>query len=319
MILITGASGQVGQALAETLLQKGAPIEVCDILPKPVNHPIFADIPWHVVDIRERAAVQELITTMKPSRVFHLAAILSARGESDPEQAYEINQTGTYNLLQACQQNGVSQFIFASTIAVFGPGVSVPVADDAPLQPTTMYGVTKASCELLGQYYARHYGLDFRALRFPGLISATLPGGGTSDYAPLMYIEAIRSGYYQAFCRPDTRIPLMYMSDAMRALSELADAPKDRLSRCVYNIRAFSPSAEEIAAAIREHLPQAQLTFQSDPVRQAILDSWPQDLDDRNARHDWHWQPRYDLKQMTTDLMQKFQKLILSPSSSHAR
>jgi threonine 3-dehydrogenase len=204
----------------------------------------------------------------------------------------------------------VSQLIFTSTIAVFGPGLPDPVPDDVHLLPETMYGVTKVGGELLGEYYRRRFGLDFRAIRFPGLISATLPGGGTSDYAPLMYVEAVRTGEYEAFCRPDTRIPLMYMPDGIRALLELAAAPRERLTRGVYNISAFAPTAQTIADAVTRAVPGANITFKSDPTRQAILDSWPRALADDNARRDWGWRPEYDLERMTEELIPKIRALV---------
>ena len=207
--------------------------------------------------------------------MFHLAAILSARGEEIPQKTYEVNQTGTFHVLETCRSLEIQQVVFASTIAVFGPGLPDLVPDDVSLRPTTMYGVTKVAGELLGEYYARRFGVDFRAVRFPGLISASLPGGGTSDYALFMYVDGVRHGAYEAFCRADTRIPLMYMPDGIRALVELSEAPHARLTRTVYNIAAFSPTAQEIADSVMRALPQARITFAPDPLRRGILDSWP--------------------------------------------
>ena len=241
---------------------------------------------------------------------FDATAILSARGEENPGLTYRVNQGGVYNVLEASREHRVSQVLFASTIAVFGPGLPDPVPDDVHLQPTTMYGVTKVGGELLGEYYNKRYGLDFRAVRFPGLISATLPGGGTSDYAPLMYVESMRTGAYEAFCRADTRIPMMYMPDGIRALIELSEAPRDRLQRTTYNIAAFSPTAEEIADSVARAVPGARITFKSDPTRQAILDSWPNALDDAHARVDWGWAPEFDLERMTEDLVPKLRALL---------
>jgi threonine 3-dehydrogenase len=182
--------------------------------------------------------------------------------------------------------------------------------DDAPHHPTTMYGVNKASGELLGSYYHKRYGFDFRAVRFPGLISAAIPGGGTSDYALFMYVDAVRIGAYEAFCRPDTVIPLMYMPDALRGLVELSEAEASRLTRRVYNIAAFSPRADEIATTVAERVSGAKITFRVDPRRQAILDSWPRVLDDSNARRDWGWAPEFDLEQMSDDLVPRIRELL---------
>ena len=206
--------------------------------------------------------------------------------------------------------DNVKQLIFTSSIAVFGPGTPDPTPDDATRDPATMYGVNKASGELLGTYYHRRYGFDFRAVRFPGLISAAMPGGGTSDYTVHMYVDAVRIGAYESFCRADTVIPLMYMPDALRALVELSEAPDRRLSRRVYNIAAFSPRADEIAASVARRVPGAKLTFRADPKRQAILDSWPRVLDDSNARRDWGWKPEFDLEQMSDDLIPRIRALL---------
>jgi threonine 3-dehydrogenase len=178
------------------------------------------------------------------------------------------------------------------------------------LQPTTMYGVTKVGGELLCDYYNRRYGMDTRGVRFPGLISASLPGGGTSDYALYMYTDGIRVGRYEAFCRADTRIPLMYMPDGVRALIELANAPREQLTRTIYNVAAISPTAAEIASVVERAIGDVAITFASDPARQAILDSWPRSLDDRQARADWGWRPAYDLEQMTADLIPKIRELL---------
>lgn len=306
-VLITGAGGQIGSDLAEALTGRGATVVATDIAARPER--IRCDA-WHHLDIVDRNAVLSLFRQVQPDVVFHLAAILSARGEEVPQQTYAVNELGTFHVLEACRDSGVRQLMFTSSIAVFGAGVPDPTPDDTSLVPTTMYGVTKVGGELLGNYYRERYGFDFRGVRFPGLISATLPGGGTSDYALFMYVDGVRIGAYEAFCRPDTRIPLMYMPDALRALIELSDAPRERLRRCVYNIAAFSPTAAEIAASVRRLVPEAKITFRPDPQRQAILDSWPRVLDDRGAREDWGWKPAFDLEQMTDDLVPRIRALL---------
>jgi threonine 3-dehydrogenase len=307
-ILVTGAGGQVGLDLIRRLRERGHEVHGSDLLGRPKAAP--ADLPWHSLDVTDKAMIDGRFAELKPQAVFHLAALLSARGETRPQLAYAVNQTGTFNVLEACRDHGVGQLVFTSTIAVFGPGLPSPVADAVPLQPTTMYGITKVAGELLGDYYFRRYGLDFRAVRFPGLISATLPGGGTSDYAPLMYIDGLRNGRYEAFCRPDTRIPMMYMPDGIRALVDLAAAPRERLSRSVYNIAAFSPTAQEIADSVMRALPEVSISFAADPARQAILDSWPDAIDDGLARRDWGWAPEYDLDQMTAALIPEVRALL---------
>lgn len=311
-ILVTGAGGQIGADLVGTMVARGHDVLATDItLPDPGRR---ASCEWTHLDVTDSAEVDAVFAAAKPGVVFHLAAILSARGEAEPALAYRVNQTGTYHVYEACRAHDVGQLLFTSSIAVYGPGLPDPTPDEVPLHPTTLYGVTKVSGELLGEYYRHRYGLDVRGVRFPGLLSAELPGGGTSDYSLLMYTDGIRLGRYEAFCHPDTRIPLMYMPDAVRALIELANAPRENLRRSVYNIAAFSPTAAEIAEAVERAIGHVDITFVSDPHRQAILDSWPRALDDSAARADWDWQPEFDLESMTADLVSKIRALL----SKHA-
>jgi threonine 3-dehydrogenase len=296
--LITGAKGQLGEYLLRALREAGDDVIATDIVE--VDDPI-----WRILDVTDAQAVRAALAEHKPDRVFHLAAILSAKGERNPQATYTVNQGGTYNVLEACRLEGVSQLLYTSTIAVFGPGLPDPTPDAVELLPTTMYGVTKAAGEVLGTYYHRRYGLNFRGVRFPGVIGPSMPGGGTSDYALFMYVDAVRKGAYRAFCRPDTRIPLMYMPDAIRSLLELAAAPDERLTRS-----AMSPRAEEIAASVRSLVPDALLEFDPDPKRQAILDSWPKALDDSPARTDWNWKPAFDLDAMTNDLIPQIRAMV---------
>ncbi len=309
-VLVTGAGGQVGLDLIAELRQQGHEVHGSDIAPRPDDDVLPEAVPWHSLDVTDADALEGLIGELNVERLYHLAAILSARGEVNPAMTYAVNQHGTYNVLEACRRRGVEQVVFTSTIAVYGPGLPSRVGDDVPLHPTTMYGVTKVSGELLGEYYHRRYGLDFRGVRFPGLISASLPGGGTSDYALYMYVDGVRRGGYQAFCRPDTRIPLMYMPDGIRALVELPAAERGSLHRSVYNISAFSPTAQQIAQSVARVLPDVTIEFAPDLARQAILDSWPDQLDDSAARADWSWAPRYDLDAMTDDLIPKIRAML---------
>jgi len=309
-ILVTGSGGQVGLDLIAELRRLGHEVHGSDVAPRPGADRLDESVPWHALDVTDADTLEGLVGELKAERVYHLAAILSARGEVNPALTYAVNQHGTYNVLEACRKRGVEQVVFTSTIAVYGPGLPSRVADDVPLHPTTMYGVTKVSGELLGEYYQRRYGLDFRGVRFPGLISASLPGGGTSDYALYMYVDGVRQGAYQAFCRPDTRIPLMYMPDGIRALVELPAAERGALHRSVYNIAAFSPTAQQIAASVARALPDVNIEFAPDLARQAILDSWPDSLDDSAARTDWSWSPRFDLDAMTDDLVPKVRAML---------
>jgi threonine 3-dehydrogenase len=312
-ILITGAGGQIGHDLIGALIAAGHELVSTDLAPRPPSH-AHAGGEWQRLDVTDAAAVQHMFTEARPELVFHLAAILSARGEQDPRLAYDVNQTGTWNVLEAARRAKVKRLIFTSSIAVFGPPPSGPLPDPCPddvaLHPTTMYGVTKVSGELLCAYYRSRHGIDCRGVRFPGLISAAMPGGGSSDYALFMYVDAVRKGSYEAFARADTRIPLMYMPDGVRALLELAFAAKDRLTRTIYNIAAFSPRADEIATSVQRVIADAKFTYAADPVRQGILDSWPKAIDDGAARRDWGWKARYDLDGMTDDLLPRVRRML---------
>ena len=313
-ILLTGAGGQIGHDLIGALVAQGHEVVSTDLAPRPPSHAHASGIAWERLDVTDPAAVQHTFTEIRPDLVFHLAAILSASGEANPRLAYDVNQTGTWNVLEASRRAKVKRLIFTSSIAVFGPPPSGalpdPTPDDVALHPTTMYGVTKVSGELLCAYYRSRYGIDCRGVRFPGLISAAMPGGGSSDYALFMYVDAVRKGSYEAFARADTRIPLMYMPDGVRALLELAFAERERLTRTMYNIAAFSPRADEIAKSVQRIIPDAKFTYAPDPVRQGILDSWPKAIDDGAARRDWGWSPKFDLDGMTDDLVPRVRRML---------
>lgn len=301
-VLVTGAAGQVGGDLVPALLAAGHEVHACDLRVPASKAP--ANLHWHGLDVTDRAALAAVLREVQPDLVYHLAAILSARGEKEIELSYRVNQAGTFNLLEECIALRPSpRVVFASTIAVYGPGLAEPVPEDVHLRPVTLYGITKLLGEMLGEYHHRRFGLDFRCLRLPGLISAHEPGVGTSDYAVWMYVESVRRGEYEAYCRADTRIPLLYMPDAVHALVTLGECERSRLSRCCYNLGGLSPRADEIAAAVQRIRPWTRITFSPDPARQAILDSWPRSLDDSAARRDWGWQPRYDLQALSVDLL----------------
>jgi threonine 3-dehydrogenase len=313
-ILLTGAGGQIGHDLIGALVASGHEVTSTDLAPRPPSHAHAGGESWQRLDVTDGDATAELFAKIKPDLVFHLAAILSARGEKDPKLAYDVNQTGTWNVLEACRKASVRRLVFTSSIAVFGPPPSGalpdPTPDDVALHPTTMYGVTKVAGELLCAYYTKKFNVDCRGVRFPGLISAAMPGGGSSDYALFMYVDAVRNGGYEAFARPDTRIPLMYMPDGVRALLEIAMVDRASLSRSIYNIAAFSPRADEIAASVNRVIPDAKFSYKPDPRRQAILDSWPKSLDDTAARKDWGWKESFDLDGMTTDLIPRVRRML---------
>jgi len=260
--------------------------------------------------------LERILSEFEVDLVFHLAALLSTRGEFTPMTAHEVNVEGTLQLLEFAQKQGESHgrpvvFLYPSSIAAYGlPDLETKarvgrVKEDEWNVPTTMYGCNKLYCEHLGRYYARHFKqlaaetlsgrLDFRCVRFPGLISAvTVPSGGTSDYAPEMLHAAAQGKPYACFVRPDTRIPFMTMPDGVDALLRLATAPKERLTRTVYNVGAFNPSAEEVRRHVLDSFPRAEISWAPHLKRQRILDSWPADVDDSAARRDWGFAPRHD-------------------------
>jgi nucleoside-diphosphate-sugar epimerase len=316
VVVITGAGGEIGHGLIDRLAQQGdRRIVTIDVsrLDETIAKKVDREITGSIVD---RALLERVMAEFEVDRIFHLAALLSTRSEFTPVAAHEVNVEGTLHLLEFAQHEAESHgrpvvFIYPSSIAAYGlpdletKGRAGRVGEDEYLHPTTMYGCNKLYCEMLGDYYARHYKqlaaetasgrVDFRCVRFPGLISAlTVPSGGTSDYAPEMIHAAAKGEAHACFVRPDTRIPFMAMPDGVEALLTLAAAPRDRLQRTAYNVGAFNPSAEEIRDVVIKAFPGAEIAFQVDRKRQAIVDSWPQDVDDAAARRDWGFQPRYD-------------------------
>lgn len=317
-ILITGAGGEVGHGLITALYAAGRhQVVAIDIreLAQPQRDQCQAT---YVGDICDRALLERLLAMYEITEIYHLAALLSTRGEFTPETAHEVNVNGTLSLLKLAAEQARShgqrvRFIFPSSIAVYGmPSLEAKaqagaVREQQYCEPITMYGCNKLYCEHLGRYYAHHYRLlaqdrvpdvlDFRAIRFPGLISSeTLPSGGTSDYAPEMIHAAAAGQPYVCFVRPDTRIPFMTMPDAIEALLKLAVADRLKLTKNVYNITSFNPSAAEVAKLVMKHFPKAEITFQPDEQRQQIVDTWPADIDDTAARHEWGYAPKHDLR-----------------------
>jgi nucleoside-diphosphate-sugar epimerase len=325
VILITGAGGEIGHGLIERLAEQGRRgIVTLDLarLDPPVASLVNREITGSILDT---GLLERVLAEYQVELVFHLAALLSTRAEFTPVTAHQVNVQGTLNLLEFAQHEAESHgravtFLYPSSIAVYGlPTLDVKmqatkVTEDEWTHPKTMYGCNKLYCELLGDYYARHYKqlaaehaagkVDFRCVRFPGLISAvTVPSGGTSDFAPEMIHAASKGQPYASFVRPDTQIPFMAMPDAVDALLQLASAPRGRLTRTAYNVAAFNPSAREIADIVVEAFPGARITWDPDPKRQAIVDSWPADVDDTAARKDWGFAPRFDFEKALKDYL----------------
>ena len=325
VVVITGAGGEIGHGLIDRFAERGdRRIVTIDVarLDDTIARKVDREITGSIVD---KSLLERLMAEFEVDLIFHLAALLSTRSEFTPVAAHEVNVEGTLQLLEFAQHEAESHgrpvvFLYPSSIAAYGlPDLQTKetvgkVREDDYLHPTTMYGCNKLYCELLGTYYARHYKqlaadtvsgrVDFRCVRFPGLISAqTVPSGGTSDYAPEMIHAVAKGESYECFVRPDTRIPFMAMPDGIDALLTLASAPRTRLLRTAYNVGAFSPSAEQVRAVVMDAFPGAKITWQTDRKRQAIVDSWPADVDDSSARADWDFAPRYDFDRAFADYL----------------
>jgi threonine 3-dehydrogenase len=314
VVLVTGAGGEIGHGLVTRLSTAGSPIVTLDLAPlePSLARLVSRELTGSITDI---ALLERIVAEFEVDRVFHLAALLSTRSEFTPVTAHHVNVEGTLNLLEFAQHQGESHgrpvvFAYPSSIAAYGlpdlktKATATRVREDEFAHPTTMYGCNKLYCEQLGDYYAKHYKqlsadgiarVDFRSVRFPGLISAaTVPSGGTSDYAPEMIHAAAKGEHYDCFVRPDTTIPFMAMPDAVDALLAIAAAPRERLTRTAYNLTAFNPSAGQIRDVVLDAFPQATVGFHVDAKRQGIVDSWPADVDDSAARRDWGFAPRFD-------------------------
>ena len=324
VILITGAGGEIGHGLISRLAETGRPIVTLDLAP--LDAPLARMVQREFLgSILDAGLLERILAEFEVDLVFHLAALLSTRSEFTPMRAHEVNVQGTLTLLEFAQKEAEShgrpvRFLYPSSIAAYGlPDLDTKmragcVREDDYNHPTTMYGANKLYCEQLGRYYARHYKqlaaeplsgkVDFRAVRFPGLISAmTMPAGGTSDYAPEMIHAAARGEAYACFVRPDTQIPFMAMPDGVDALMRLAESPRDRLTRTAYNVAAFNPTAGEIQRVVLQAFPDARLTYAVDAKRQGIVDSWPACVDDSAARADWGFAPAYDFERAFSEYL----------------
>jgi threonine 3-dehydrogenase len=335
-ILVTGASGEIGQAFIKSFAERdNRYIVTIDIRALPED--LHAYVISHQADIQDEALLSRLVGEYDFEAIYHLAAYLSTKAEHSPYEAHRVNVEGTLTLLRlAAEQSDRNdkpvKFIFPSSIAAYGlPDLETkkrcPQVKEAEWNfPCTMYGCTKLYCEKLGDYFSHHYRqlddkrpvmLDFRCVRFPGLISAfTAPSGGTSDYGPEMLHAAAQRQPYACFVREDVRIPFMAMPDAVKSLLDLSSAAKAALHQTIYNVTSFSLSAEEFRTWVWKYFPNAQLTFRPDPRRQAIVDSWPADTDDSAARSEWNWLPEYDVERsfaeyLVPNISQRYQPVHL--------
>ena len=308
-ILVTGALGQIGSELTHRLREVyGANnIVASGRRVKEGHDELIASGPFEIVNVNNAQELSDIVKKHNINTIIHLAAILSAVGEDKPQACWDVNMNGLYNVLEVGREEKLSIFT-PSSIAAFGPTTppdSTP--QDTIQRPTTMYGVTKVAGELLSDYYFKRFGVDTRGVRFPGLISyETLPGGGTTDYAVHIYYDAIKHKRYTSFIDKGTKMDMMYMPDALNAIINLLEADSSKLiHRNAFNITAMSFEPEELAASIKKFIPEFKISYEVDPIRQAIADSWPNSLDDSAARKEWGWNPKYNLDEMTKDMLEK--------------
>ena len=320
-ILVTGALGQIGSELVPALCERyGAErIVASDVRMQKSGSETTTREPgtkgpgrFEHIDCTYTHQILEVVRRHNIGTIYHLAALLSAVSEEKPQVAWAVNMGGLYNVLEVARQYGCAVF-FPSSIGAFGPSTPRDGTPQITIQrPTTMYGVTKVSGELLCDYYASRFAVDTRGLRLPGLVSYSAPpGGGTTDYAVDIFRQAIRYRHYTCFLSADTRLDLMYMPDAIRAMWELMESDGAQLTnRNAFNVTAMSNTPSELADAIRTRLPDFEIDYEVDPVRQAIADSWPRSIDDTAARTEWAWQPRFDLESMCDDMIEKLTSML---------
>jgi nucleoside-diphosphate-sugar epimerase len=307
-ILITGAIGQIGSELTPFLRKryKNENVVASDI--KPSSEGIMhQEGPFEQIDCLNAPEIYSAVKKYKIDTIFHLAAILSASGEKNPQLAWKININGLYNVLEIAREYKCAVFT-PSSIAAFGPSTPKDSTPQETIQrPTTIYGLTKVTGELLCDYYYFKYKVDTRGVRFPGIISyLTLPGGGTTDYAVEIFYQALKYKKYTCFLDKNTSLDMMYMPDALKAAVNLMEADSSKLKhRNAYNITAESFTPEELAQEIKKYIPDFEMEYNIDPMRQAIANSWPNQLDDSAAREEWGWSPNYNLKAMTKDMIEK--------------
>jgi nucleoside-diphosphate-sugar epimerase len=305
--LVTGAVGQIGSELTAALRERyGKEKVVATDIRMPTDVEMRDAGPFEFLDVTDPHHITRVMQMHDVGTIYHLAAVLSATGESRPGLAWQINMNGLYNMLEAARQYQCKVF-FPSSIGAFG--LSTPhdkTPQDTIQRPDTIYGVTKVAGELLCDYYHKRFGLDTRGVRFPGLISHdTEPGGGTTDYAVDIFYQALRHKKYTCYLKPDTWLDMMYMPDALRAMVQLMEADGSKLvHRNAFNVTAMSFTPRMLAEEIRKHIPEFMIDYEIDPVRQAIADSWPNSMDDSCARFEWDWKPEYDLARMTSDMIE---------------
>jgi nucleoside-diphosphate-sugar epimerase len=315
-ILVIGANGQIGSVMTKALRNVyGQDSVIASDVHLPTDGNNY--LPFEILDATDAAKINFIVERYRITQIYHLAAILSAKGEINPLRTWDVNMECLFNVLEAARQNKVKKVFFPSTIAVFGsntPRVMTP--QDTIRTPETVYGMSKVAGENWCSYYYKRYGVDVRGLRYPGIIGyQSMPGGGTTDYAVDIFHYAIKGDNYECFLNKNTRLPMLYMDDAIRATMELMDAPAEKISiRSSYNLSGMSFTPEELYSEIKKHLPHFKITYKPD-FRQAIADSWPESIDDSQARKDWGWKEEFDLAKMTEDMIKHLKKKNKTPIS----
>ncbi len=305
-ILVIGSVGQIGSELTMELRKiYGNDNVIASGRKSAPSEKLLNSGPFVYLDATKKETLLDAVDKHNINIIINMAAILSATGEQNPMLAWDVNMNGLINVLELAREKKLKQVLVPSSIAAFGP--STPrnnTPQQTVLKPTTMYGITKVAGELLGDYYVKKYNLDVRGLRYPGIISnETLPGGGTTDYAVAIYYDAVKFGKYECFVKEDTRLPMMYMPDCLKATINLLQADFSKLKHhCDFNVGAMSFSAGELANSIKKYLPDFKIEYKPD-FRQAIADSWPMSIDDSAAQQEWGWKPSYDLDAMTKDML----------------
>jgi nucleoside-diphosphate-sugar epimerase len=305
-IMVTGAVGQIGSELTMALREKfGADNVLATGHKTQPTKQLLESGPFEFINVAKRETIEAAVKKHNIDTIYHMSAILSAVGEKNPRLCWDVNMNGTYNILETAREHEMARVFVPSSIAVFGPETPRDkTPQDTILKPKTMYGVTKVAAELLCDYYVRRFNVDVRGCRYPGIISyETLPGGGTTDYAVAIFFEAVKNKKYECFLKEDTRLPMMYMPDCLKATFDLMEANLGGLKHHAdFNVTAMSFSAGELAAEIAKHVPGFTCTYRPD-FRQAIADSWPMSLDDAAAREEWGWKPDFDMPKMVADML----------------
>jgi nucleoside-diphosphate-sugar epimerase len=310
-VLVTGATGQIGSELIMELRRRHGKENVVAAGHKRMpSDAMLRSGPFEYVDTTDKQNVKKVVKNYGIDTIYHLAAVLSASGEENPQLAWQVNMDGLYNVLEVAREEKLVRVFWPSSIAAFGRGAPrVNTPQDTVLFPGTIYGVSKVAGELLCNYYFTKFSVDVRSVRYPGIISSeTLPSGGTTDYAVEIFYEAIKNKRYTCFVREDTVLPMMYMPDCIKAAMDLMAADPSKIKcRMSYNVSAMSFSAGDLAAEIRKYVPEFRCEYKPD-FRQKIADSWPMSIDDNVARKDWGWRPTYDLASMTNDILEKLKR-----------